>query len=189
MEKQLENPGKKEKPKQPKPVHRTPPVGVKAASHSPLPLARCPVGPRCRRRFLRPRAPLPSLPRGPGSPVAEPLLRAFALSLSLRRGPPLSAPPSSRSPWTSAHALAHVVRILGHNARPRAPAPFLSLARARTHSPAPFHAVPLLLVLCPRCPTLPETRARLPGHLARRRPRQATPSSAPCSFCSIHACP
>jgi hypothetical protein len=36
--------------------------------------------------------------------------------LSLRRGPALSVPPSPRSPWTGACALAHVARFLGHDA-------------------------------------------------------------------------
>jgi hypothetical protein len=40
------------------------------------------VGSSCRRRFFRPCAPPPSLSRGPSSPVAEPLPRVLALSLS-----------------------------------------------------------------------------------------------------------
>jgi hypothetical protein len=43
---------------------------------------------------------------------------ARPFSLSLRRGPPLSASPSPRPPWTSERALAHVVGILGHVALP-----------------------------------------------------------------------
>jgi hypothetical protein len=137
MEKHLGNSGKRKKPKQPsRPssgqpgrapalhVRWDPPISVNSLPLTLLSLARCPVGPSCRRRFLRPRAPLPSLPCGPALPDAESLPRALALSLSLRRGPPLSALPSSRSPWTSALALAHVAGILSHDARPRAQLPF-----------------------------------------------------------------
>jgi hypothetical protein len=191
MEKQLENLGKKKKAKQPssaqpgrapaRPRRLTSGIHLSAATPSPAlsSLSR-------------------SLPSGaklsvPVSSLALPsslsalwahfasrraIAPARSLSPSLRRGPPLSVPPSPRPLWTSARALAHVAGILSHDTRPRAPAPFLSPTHARTHSPASFHAAPLSLALCPHRPTLPETRARLPGHLARRRPRQATPSSA-----------
>jgi hypothetical protein len=102
--------------------------------------------------------------------------RSPSLSLSLRRGPSLLAPPSPRPPWTSERALVHVTGILSHVTLPT-PQLLLSPARVRTHSPALFHTVPPSLVLCSCRQTSPETRARLPGHLARRRPRQATPSS------------
>jgi hypothetical protein len=67
-------------------------------------------------------------------------------TLSLCRGPPLSAPPSPRSPWTSARTH-DVDGILGHDERPCAPAPFLSPARARTH-PLPHFAQPHPLSRC-----------------------------------------
>jgi hypothetical protein len=60
------------------------------------------VGPTCQRRFLHSRAPPLSLPRGPGSPVAESLPRASPFP-SLRRGPALSEPPPRRGP-ASAHS-------------------------------------------------------------------------------------
>jgi hypothetical protein len=125
-------------------------------------------------------APVPLLPLCLVGLVRQSLSHypACSPSLSLRRGPPVSAPPSPRPPWTSARALAHVTGILGHDARPRAPAPFLSPACVHTNSPASICTAPPSLALYSRRQTTPETRARLPGHLARRRPRQATPSSA-----------
>jgi hypothetical protein len=74
------------------------------------------VGPTCRRQFP---SPVHFLSLCLASPVCQ--CRAVALarplfSLSLRRGPALSVPPSPRSPWTGACALAHVVGFLGHDA-------------------------------------------------------------------------
>jgi hypothetical protein len=141
-----------------------------------LSLAHCPVGPTYRRRFLHPRAPPLSLSRGPGSLVAESLCRASPF-LSLRRVPILSDPPRPRRGPTSAHSCtspdfsattpAHVPNSLLR----AAPVP-------RSH-PASFHAAPPSLALCPRRQQPPETRTRIPGHRARWRPRQASPSSAP----------
>jgi hypothetical protein len=65
------------------------------------------VDPACRRQLLHPLALYLSLPREPGSPVTSRCPRASPF-LSLRRGPVLSDPPSSRSSWTSACALSHV---------------------------------------------------------------------------------
>jgi hypothetical protein len=180
---------KKEKGKEPssaqpgrapaRPRRLTGGIHLSAATPSPVPrtlLSRSlPSGPK-----------LSALVSSPARPSSLSALRArFAshravaparlLSPSLCCGPPLSVPPTPRPPWTSAH----VARILGHDARPCAPAPFLSPTHAHTHSLASFHAAPLSLALCPRRPTSPETRACLPGHLAHRRPCQATPSSAP----------
>jgi hypothetical protein len=136
MEKQLENPEKKKKAKQPssaqlgpaRPRARVPArprrltggrhllAAVSAPTRPPPSL--CPVGPTCRRQlFSPPRAPLPSLSRRPVLLGAEPL-PACPFFLSLRRGPPLSAPPSPRPPWTSERALAHIAGILGHVALP-----------------------------------------------------------------------
>jgi hypothetical protein len=104
---------------------------------------------------------------------------ARPLSLLLRRGSPLSAPPSPRPPWTSARALAHIRQ----DPRPRRPpthlSSFLSTARASTHFSVPFRTASLSLALCPCRLASPETLARRAGHLACRRPHQATLSSAP----------
>jgi hypothetical protein len=119
MEKELENPEKKKKGKQPSSL-----AGLAQPSQAvrprALPLSLVwPVGPTCRRRFLHLHSPPLSLPREPGLLVAEPLPRASP-SLSLRRGPALSDPPSPRPPWTGECALAHVAGFLGHDTRPRA---------------------------------------------------------------------
>jgi hypothetical protein len=58
------------------PDRRTPPVSGSSPSRAPsLSLARCPVGPICRRKFPSPTRSL-SPSRGPGSPAAEPLPHA-----------------------------------------------------------------------------------------------------------------
>jgi hypothetical protein len=104
-------------------------IHLSAATLSPprslsLSLALCPLGLTCRRQLFPLRASLPSLPRGPMLPGTEPLPPcAPFLSLSLRHGPSLSVPPSPHPSWTGACALAHVARILGHDAHPRALAP------------------------------------------------------------------
>jgi hypothetical protein len=192
MEKQLGNSGKRKRPIQPKPAHqarprasaapdrRTPPVGASlprtllslslslaaqwGQAVTLVPFARMPLFPLCLAGSVR--------QSSSRCPMHSP-------SLSLRRGPPLSAPPSLRLPWTSAHALAHVAGILGPDARPRTLAPFLSPARTPTHSPASFRKAPPSLALCSRRPTSLETRAHIPCQPARRRPRPATQSSAP----------
>jgi hypothetical protein len=159
------------------------------------------VGATCQRRFPPPRAhslPLSAQwgqdvaasclrPRAPSSLSASrarfarhqtvALARPLSLSLAAPWDPPVSSafPAPRRGPACS---FAHVAGILGHVARPH-PNPFLSTARARTHSPIPFCIALLSLALCPRRSASPETRARRAGLLARRRPRQATPSSAP----------
>jgi hypothetical protein len=152
-------------------------IHLSAATPSPtrpLSPSLCPVLPGYPRRFPRPRALLLSLPCGPALPVIEQLPRALVLSLYVvglscqlrlphaRRGPARAR----TSPGTSATSSAHAFQL------------FLSTARTRTHFPASFHAALLSLALCPRRSTSPETHACLPGHLAHRRPRQATPSSA-----------
>jgi hypothetical protein len=114
-----------------------------------------------------PRVPLPSMPRGPRYQSQSGYPRA-PFPLSLRRGPALSVPPSPCSPWTGACALAHVVGFLGHDALPRAQLPSYSPASApRTPLTSLRSALPSL-ALCPRRQPPPETRARVPGHPARR---------------------
>jgi hypothetical protein len=182
MEKQLGNSGKRKKPFWPKPAHqaqprvpaptRLPPLTgewslstADCPALSSLSLTRCPVGPSCRRWFLRPRAPLPSLPRGPALPDAESLPCAPVLSLSLRCGPPLSVLPSPRPPWTSERALAHVVGILGYITFPTPqllfeprPCPH-SLPHLISRSPAPTRALlmPPDLTRDPRPPPRPSS--------------------------------
>jgi hypothetical protein len=90
----------------------------------PPSLARCPVGSISRRQFPSPARSLSlslclaGLDRqSPSHCPARPFL------LPLRRGPALSVLPPSRSLWTGACALIHVVGFLGHDARPRAQLP------------------------------------------------------------------
>jgi hypothetical protein len=118
----------------------------------------CPVGPFCQ-----------ALSRCPARPFS---LSLCAVGLPCQLRPPrahreLASAHSRTSPGSSATSLCPC------------PQPFLSPTRARTHSPASFHAVPPSLALCSRRQTSPKTRARFLVHLARRRARQATPSSAP----------
>jgi hypothetical protein len=119
------------------PDRRAPPVGATPSAHSPS-LSRCQVGPTCRRQF-------PSLVRSLSlsvsrarSPVPSHCPRVSPF-LSLRRGPSLLDPPSSRTPWTIVCALAHVAGFLGHNACPRAQLPFRAPPVPRTH-PSPHFA-------------------------------------------------
>jgi hypothetical protein len=88
------------------------------------------------------------------------------LSLSLSHGTPLSVLPSPRPPWTSTRALVHVCR----DPWPRRPhmhlSSFLSTACARTHFLVPFRTASLSLALCSRRLASPETRAHRAGHLA-----------------------
>jgi hypothetical protein len=142
-------------------------------------LALCPLGPTCRCQLLRPRASLFSLcladprcqalSRCPRTPLFS--LCAVDPPYQFRPSHPRRGPTrahSRTSPEFSATTPTHVPQL-----------PLMSPARARTHSPASFRTVPPSLALCPRRQTPPETRASFPGHPARRRPRQATPSSAP----------
>jgi hypothetical protein len=136
-----------------------------------------------------------------GRPIGASFLRPFALSLSLclagpvrqcravaparplfslcARGPALSVPPSPLSPWTGECALTHVAGFLGHDARPCAQLPFLEPRQCPAQTLASLRSTSSSLALCPCCQPPSETRARIPGHPARRRPLQASPSSTP----------
>jgi hypothetical protein len=96
-----------------------------------------------------------------------------APSLSLRRGPSLSVPPSPRLRWTSERALAHVARILGHVALPTpqlllSPRPCpRSLPRLISRSPALARALltPPDLAGDPRLPPRPSSSPKTaPSH-------------------------
>jgi hypothetical protein len=150
MEKELENLGKKKRPFRPKPAHQAqsraclppltsgPRLSAPVSRARPLSLAHCPVGPIYRRQLLHPLSPSLSLSRGPASPVAESLPRASPF-LSLRHGPSLSVPPSSRPPWTSACTLTHVTGFLGHDAAHVPSFLFRALPAPHTH-PSPHFA-------------------------------------------------
>jgi hypothetical protein len=121
----------------------------------------CLVGLGCWRRFPSPVRPSSLFPLCLAGPLYQTpsLCLARSLSLSLCRGPLLSAPPSPRSPWTSVRALAHVHRNPWPRRSAHAPSSFLSTARACTHIPVPFHTAPPSLALCTRRSASPETRA------------------------------
>jgi hypothetical protein len=170
-----------------------PPVSGNFLSRAPSLSRSLPSGARLLSPVSSSARPLPSLPHGPSSSVTEPLPRAPLLSLSLRRGPPLSAPPSPRPPWTSKRALAHVAGILGHIALPMpqllfepGPCPH-SLPCLISRSPAPARALltPPDLTGDPRPPprqsSSPETA---PSHPVLRPEVRHPP---PCSFYSIRA--
>jgi hypothetical protein len=150
------------------------------------------VGSRCRRQFLRSCAPLPSLPRGPALPDAELLPRAPVLSL--RRGPPLSAPPSPCPPWTNERALAHVAGILGHVAVPTPQLLFEprscphSLHRLISRSPALARALLTSLDLAedPRSPPRPSSSPETAPSHPELRPKVRHP--CPCSVSPILLC-
>jgi hypothetical protein len=147
------------------PDRRTPPVSGSSLSRAPsLSLAAQwgrPVGASffARALFL-------SLPRGPGSLVAEPLPRAPLFSLSTL----WTFPVSSALP-----ALAVDRRVCTHAcrriSRPRRPptrlSPFLEPRQCPALTPTSFRAAPPSLALCPCRQPPPETRARVPDHLAR----------------------
>jgi hypothetical protein len=157
------------------PDRRAPLVSGSLSALPSLPLARCPVGPTCRRQLLRPHVPLPSLSRGPVLLGAEPL-PAPPFSLSLY-APWALLVSSARPPWTSERALAHVAGILGHIALPT-PQLHLSpcqcphsLPRLISCSPAVARALLTLPDLAgdPRPPPRPSTSPETaPSHLELR---------------------
>jgi hypothetical protein len=139
MDKELENPEKKKRIKQPsRPKSAQPgraPVHPRRLTGGPRLSAAVPLS--------RSRSLSRSLPAGANLSVPVFFTRALPLSLclagsdhqslsrcpvrpfllSLRHEPALSVPPPPRSPWTGACALTHVARFLGHDARPRAQLP------------------------------------------------------------------
>jgi hypothetical protein len=119
-----------------------------------------------------------SLSRRPGSPVVEALPHASPF-LSLRCGPSMSVPPPAALAVDRRVRTRARCRISQPRCPPTRPAPFLEPRQCPALAPASFYAASPSLALCPRRRQPPETRALVPGHLARRRPRQASPSSAP----------
>jgi hypothetical protein len=144
MEKQLENPGKKKKPKQPSRPSSAQPGRARPRARAPAPPDRwappvsggslparslspsiCPVGPGCRRQFPPPSR--PSSLSASRARFARHRVVAPARPLSLSRctvGPPLPAPPSPRPSWTKARALAHDRWNPRPHRPPTSPAPF-----------------------------------------------------------------
>jgi hypothetical protein len=195
MEKQLENPGKKKKPKQPsrpssaqpghalaRPCRLTGGLHLSAAVPFPtrsLSPSLCPVRPGCRCQLPPPSRPFSLSALRARFARHRAVAPARPLSLSLRRGTP---PISSAFP---APVVDQRARIRAHlpessaTSPAHAPSSFFRLARARTRSPVPVRTASPSLALCPRRSASPKTRARRADHLARRRPCQATPSSAP----------
>jgi hypothetical protein len=137
------------------------PSGVRLSA--PVSIAHSPLFPLCLAGSLRqtpshyPCAPTLSL----ATPWDRPASPAFPAPVVDQRAP-------SRT----------FVGILGHVARP-CPQLLLSTAHTRTLSPIPFRTTSLSLALYPRRSASPETRAHRAGHPTHRKPRQATPSSAP----------
>jgi hypothetical protein len=193
MEKQLENPGKKKKPKQPsrpslaQPGHalarpRRPTGGLHLSAAVPfsarsLSSSLYPVGPGCRRQL-----PPPSRPSSLSASQARfakhrVVAPARPLSLAASWDPcQLHLPRAHRGP---ARAHSRTFAESSATSLAHAPSSFLSPAHARTRSPVPIHTASPSLALCPRRSASPETRAHRAGHLARQRPRQATLSSTP----------
>jgi hypothetical protein len=187
MEKELENSEKKKRRKQPKPAQsaqpgrapapsdrRTPPVSGNSPSRAPSLPRSLPSGASLSAPVFFPALPL-SLSRGPGPLVAEPLPRTLLSPLS--------------APWTlpvsSALAVDRRVRTRACHriSRPRRPptrpAPFLEPRQCPAHTP---YLISCSFALSRALPTpLAAVRDPCPrsGHLARRRPLQASPSSAP----------
>jgi hypothetical protein len=116
------------------PDRRTPPISGNSPSRALSFSRSLPSGASLSVPVFFTRAQPLSLSRGPGSLVPSRCPRASPF-LSLHRGPALLDPPSSRPPWTSACALAHITGFLGHDARPRAQLPFLEPHQCSAHTP------------------------------------------------------
>jgi hypothetical protein len=163
MEKQLENPRKKKKAKQPKPAHPAqrghapappdrwaPPISGGFLPHALTLSLSLPS--RARLSVPVPFAHSPLFPLCFAGPLYQTSSRCPMRSLppSLRRGPPLSVLPSPRltvdqraysrtSPESSATSPAHAPPLFEHRARPH------SLPHPISHSPAPSRALPMPL--------------------------------------------
>jgi hypothetical protein len=142
MEKELENPEKKKRIKQPSQPKSTQPGRAPARPHrltgGPCLSAVDPLSPArslslslstqwgrpVDASFLHPRAPSLSLSRGPGSPVAEPLPRAPLSSLSVSWACPVSSAPSALAVDRRVRTRARH-RVSRPRRPPTRPAPFL----------------------------------------------------------------
>jgi hypothetical protein len=148
MQKELENSEKKKgesSPNQPsRPSQAARPrrlTGGPRLSAAVLPrvrppsLARCPVGPACRRQFHSPVRSLSlSLSRKPRSPAAEPLHRAPLSSLSAPWTLPVSSAPSALAVDWCVRTRARR-RISRPRRPPTCPAPFLEPYQCPAHTP------------------------------------------------------
>jgi hypothetical protein len=133
MEKELENPEKKKRIKQPSRPKSTQPGHAptrprRLSAADPLSPARSlslsarwgrPVG----ARYFAHSPPFSLCLAGPDRQSLN-HCPACPFLLSLRRGPALSVPPPPCSPWTGVCAFAHVAEFPGHDSRPRAQLPF-----------------------------------------------------------------
>jgi hypothetical protein len=204
MEKELENPEKKKRIKQPS-RHKSAQPGRAPArprrltggphlSAAVLPRARpsslalCPLGPTCRRRFSSPAHSL-SLSRGPGSLVAEPLPRAPLSSLSSPWACPVSSAPSALAVDRRMRTRARR-RISRPRRPPTRPAPFLEPRQCPTHTPCLIflsftlsHALPTPPAAAgdPRQCSRPSSSLETAPSLPELRPEVRHPSPCPIS--------
>ena len=179
MEKELENPEKKKRRKQPshptkpsqpaRPRHLTgrPCLSAAVLPHArPPSLARCPVGPTCRCQFP---SPVRSLSICLAGPVRQ--CRVVALMRPLFSLCAEGLPCQFRLP-RARRGLAHVHSRMSSGFSATTPAhvpssPFYSPGSAPRTPLASLRSTSPSLALCPRRQPPPETRARVPDHLAR----------------------
>ena len=109
------------------------------------------------------------------APVAESLPHAPLSSLSVQWACPVSSAPSALAVDRRVRTRARR-RISRPRRPPTRPAPFLEPRQCPAHTP---HLISCSFALCPRRQLPSGTRTGVPGHPARRRPPQASPSSAP----------
>jgi hypothetical protein len=187
MEKELENSEKNKRRKKPKPAQSAQPgraparpcrlTGGPRLSAAILPharppsLARCPFGPACWRQFSSPRAPYLYLAGRSASHRAVAPHTPFSSLCAVD-------PTCQFRPLRACHgpARAHSRTSPDFSATTPAHAPS-SLLRALRTPVTSFRAASPSLALCPRRQPPSETRARVLGHPARRRPLQASSSS------------
>jgi hypothetical protein len=201
MEKELENPEKKKRIKQPswpksasKATRPRRLTGGPRLSAAVLPrvrapsLARCPVGPIYRCQFSSPALSL-SMSRGPGSPVAELLPRAPFSSLFAPWVCPVSSAPSALAVEQRVCTRARH-RISRPRRPPTRPAPFLEPRQCPLHTPRLIshsftlsRALPTLPAAAgdPHPHSQPSSSAETAPGLPELRPELRHPSPCPIS--------